>query len=108
MRANRFVVAIVGAALAVSFALPGIASAQEEKWQTAFKVYQAGDFAQAETLFREVCTEYEDAGVPWGWCHLMLGTTLAQRGASKRWPMHEMHSARARSLNPRSVFGVLK
>ena len=84
MRANRYVVAIVGAALAVSFALPGVASAQDEKWRDAFNAYQQGNMQQAETLFREVCAEYEDAGVPWGWCHLMLGATLAQRGASKR------------------------
>lgn len=84
MRANRYVVAIVGAALAVSFALPGVVSAQDEKWRDAFNAYTQGDLAQAETLFREVVAEYEDAGVPWGWAHLMLGATLAQRGSSKR------------------------
>ena len=84
MRANRYVVAIVGAALAVSFALPGVASAQDEKWRDAFNAYSQGNMGQAETLFREVCAEYEDAGVPWGWCHLMLGTTLARLGPAKR------------------------
>ena len=84
MRAKRYVVAIVGVALAASFALPGVASAQDEKWRDAWNAYSQGNLAQAETLFREVCAEYEDAGVPWGWCHMMLGATLAQRGASKR------------------------
>ena len=84
MRANRYLVAIVGVALAVSFALPGVVSAQEEKYMQAFQAYQAGRFAEAETMFREVCTEYEDAGAPWGWCHMMLGVVLAQQGASKR------------------------
>ena len=32
MRANRYLVAIVGVALAASFALPGVASAQDEKY----------------------------------------------------------------------------
>lgn len=85
MRANRYLVAIVGAALAVSSALPGVVSAQEEdQWQQAYQAYQQGNLPQAETLFREVCAEYEDAGVPWGWCHMMLGVVLAQRGSSKR------------------------
>ncbi len=84
MRANRYLVAIVGAALAVSSALPGVVSAQEEKWQQAYQAYDQNNFPQAETLFREVCAEYEDAGVPWGWCHMMLGVVLAQRGVSKR------------------------
>ena len=84
MRANRYVAAIVGAALAVSFVLPGVASAQDEKWRQAFDVYQQRNFSGAETLFREVCTEYEDAGQPWGWCHMMLGATLAQLGSNKR------------------------
>ncbi len=84
MKAKRYVVAIVGVALAASFALPGVASAQEEKYIQAYRAYEAGNLAQAETLFREVCAEYEDAGVPWGWCHMLLGATLAQRGASKR------------------------
>jgi tetratricopeptide (TPR) repeat protein len=84
MRANRYLVAIVGAALAVSFALPGAASAQDEKYAQAFQAYQAGQYPQAETLFREVCAEYEDAGAPWGWCHMMLGITLGNMGPSKR------------------------
>ena len=84
MRVNRYLVAIVGAALAVSTALPGVVSAQEEKWSQAYQAYQQGNMGQAETLFREVCAEYEDAGVPWGWCHMMLGVVLAQRGVSKR------------------------
>jgi tetratricopeptide (TPR) repeat protein len=84
MRANRYLVAIVGVALAVSFALPGVVSAQEEKWREAYNAYQSGDYSQAEGLFREVCTEYEDAGAPWGWCHMMLGITLGQEGPSKR------------------------
>jgi tetratricopeptide (TPR) repeat protein len=84
MRANRYLVAIVGVALAASFALPGGASAQEEKWQQAFQAYQQKNFSQAETLFREVCAEYEDAGAPWGWCHMTLGIVLAEQGQSKR------------------------
>lgn len=85
MRANRYLVAIVGAALAVSSALPGAVSAQEaEKWQQAYQAYQQQNMAQAESLFRDVCAEYEDAGVPWGWCHMMLGVVLAQRGSAKR------------------------
>jgi tetratricopeptide (TPR) repeat protein len=85
MRANRYLAVIVGAALAVSFALPGAVSAQEEKYMQGWSAYSAGNFAQAETIFREVCAEYEDAGAPWGWCHMMLGATLAQqRAASKR------------------------
>lgn len=84
MRANRYLVAIVGAALAVSFALPGVASAQDEKYAQAYNAYTSGQFQQAETLFREVCAEYEDAGAPWGWCHMMLGITLGNMGASKR------------------------
>ena len=84
MRAKRYVVAILGVALAASFALPGVASAQEEKYIQAYRAYDAGNYSQAETLFREVCAEYEDAGVPWGWCHMMLGVTLANRGAAKR------------------------
>ena len=46
MRANRYVVAIVVAALAVSFALPGVASAQDEKWRDAFNAYQQDNFQQ--------------------------------------------------------------
>ncbi len=84
MRANRYVVAIVGVALAVSFALPGVASAQDEKWQQALRAYEQRNFDQAETLFREVCSEYEDAGVPWGWCHMTLGVVLAEQGPTKR------------------------
>ena len=84
MRASRYVAVIVGAALAVSFALPGAVSAQEDKWREAFNAYQQNNFSRAETLFRDVCAEYEDAGQPWGWCHLMLGATLGQMGPSKR------------------------
>lgn len=84
MRANRYLVAIVGVALAASFALPGVASAQDEQYVQAYRAYEAGQLAQAETLFREVCTEYEDAGAPWGWCHMMLGVVLGQQGGSKR------------------------
>ena len=84
MRANRYLVAIVGAVLAVSFALPGAVSAQEEKWNQAMQAYQAGNLSQAETLLREVCAEYEDAGSPWGGCHMTLGAVLASQGASKR------------------------
>jgi tetratricopeptide (TPR) repeat protein len=83
MRVNRYLVAIVGVALAVSFALPGVVSAQEQ-WQQAYQAYEQGNMARAETLFREVCAEYEDAGASWGWCHMMLGVVLAQRGSSKR------------------------
>jgi tetratricopeptide (TPR) repeat protein len=85
MRANRYLAAIVGAALAVSFALPGAVSAQEEKYLQGYNAFQSGNFAQAETIFREVCAEFSDAGSPWGWCHMMLGATLAsQRVAGKR------------------------
>lgn len=84
MRANRYLVAIVGAVLAVSFALPGAALAQEEKYNQAVQAYQAGNWSEAETLFRELCAEYEDAGTPWGGCHMLLGTVLANQGGSKR------------------------
>lgn len=84
MRANRYVAVIVGAALAVSFALPGVVSAQDEKWRDAYNAFSQRNFRQAETMFREVCAEYEDAGQPWGWCHMMLGATLGQMGSSKR------------------------
>jgi len=85
MRANRYLAAIVGAALAVSFALPGAVSAQDEKYMQGYNAFQSRNFAQAETIFREVCAEYSDAGAPWGWCHMMLGATLAsQRVAGKR------------------------
>jgi tetratricopeptide (TPR) repeat protein len=84
MRANRYLVAIVGVVLAVSFALPGTVSAQDEKYVQAYRAYEGGNFQQAETLFREVCAEYEDAGAPWGWCHMMLGITLGRMGPSKR------------------------
>ena len=67
MKANRYVAAIVGAAVAISFALPGAVSAQDDdKWRNAFSSFQRGDYAQAETQFREVCTYYEDQGQPWG------------------------------------------
>ena len=86
MKANRYMAAIVGAALAISFVLPGAVWAQDDdKWRNAFSSFQRGDYAQAETQFREVCTYYEDQGQPWGWCHMMLGTTLAASGVvSKR------------------------
>lgn len=85
MKANRYVAAIVGAALAISFALPGVVSAQDDQaWRDAFTAYSERNFQQAETQFREVCTYYEDQGQPWGWCHMMLGATLAQMGISKR------------------------
>ena len=85
MKANRYVAAIVGAALAISFVLPGVVSAQEEdKWRDAFNAYSQRNFPQAETLFRDVCSYYEDQGASWGWCHMMLGATLAQMGISKR------------------------
>lgn len=84
MRANRYMAVIVGAALAVSFALPGVASAQDEKYLQGMKAFQEGNMSEAETIFREVCAEYEDAGVPWGWCHMLLGATLGQMGAAKR------------------------
>ena len=84
MRANRYAAVIVGAVLAVSFALPGAVSAQEEKWRDAYNALTQRNFSQAETMFREVCAEYEDAGQPWGWCHLMLGATLGQMGPTKR------------------------
>ena len=50
----------------------------------AYQAYEGSQFAQAETLFREVCAEYEDAGAPWGWCHMMLGITLGRMGGNKR------------------------
>ena len=86
MRVSRYVAVIVGAALAVSFALPGAVSAQEDKYLQAMRAYQQGNMPEAERIFREVCDEYEDLGVPWGWCHMMLGAVLGQpgRGASKR------------------------
>ena len=85
MMVKRYVVAVVGAALLASFVLPGVASAQEEeKWRQAYQAYEQGNFRQAETLFREVCAEYQDAGAPWGWCHMMLGVALSQQGGSKR------------------------
>lgn len=86
MRVSRYVAVIVGAALAVSFALPGAVSAQEDKYLEAMRAYQQGNMPEAERIFREVCAEYEDLGVPWGWCHMMLGAVLGQpgRGASKR------------------------
>ena len=83
MRGKRCVLAVVVGVLVASLVLPGVASAQEEKYMQAYQAYQEGDFGRAETLFREVCAEYEAAG-GWGWCHMMLGATLAQRGASKR------------------------
>ena len=84
MRANRYVAVIVGAALAVSFALPGAVSAQEEKYLQGMRAFQQGNMPEAETIFREVCAEYDDAGVPWGWCHMMLGAVLGQQGPRKR------------------------
>jgi tetratricopeptide (TPR) repeat protein len=84
MRANRYLVAIVGVVLAVSFALPGVVSAQEDLYMQAFNAYRQGNFREAETKFREVCAEYEDAGQPWGWCHMMLGVTLGRMGGAKR------------------------
>lgn len=84
MRANRYLVAIVGAVLAVSFALPGAVSAQEETWAQIQQAINADNLSEAETLLRELCAEYEDAGAPWGGCHMTLGGVLAQQGASKR------------------------
>ena len=84
MGASRYVAAIVGAALAVSFALQGVASAQDEKWRDAYNAFRQRHYSQAETLFREVCVEYNDASEPWGWCHMMLGISLTQQGPSRR------------------------
>ena len=51
MKANRYMAAIVGAALAISFVLPGAVSAQDDdKWRNAFSSFQRGDYAQAETV----------------------------------------------------------
>ena len=57
MKANRYMAAIVGAALAISFVLPGAVWAQDDdKWKNAFTSVPRGDYAEAETQFREVCT----------------------------------------------------
>lgn len=59
-------------------------SAQEETWAQITQAINAGNLSEAEPLLRELCTEYEDAGSPWGGCHLALGSVLARQGGQSK------------------------
>ena len=86
MKTHRYCVATAGAVLIACVLSPIAAQAQDERVRRGFEAYVQGNWSEAETVFREVCGEYVDAGAPWGWCHMILGVVLGQpgQGADKR------------------------
>ena len=63
-------------------ATPTVAMAQDAdtSWKEGFKAYEARNWQEAERLFRRALQEGGEAYQRWGWLHMVLGTTLYQRG----------------------------